>query len=108
MIDYNKIESVIKENFKNGDGSVEIKMAGDELVKINRINIKKGSSIGEHTHLTNSEIVYVLEGEATIKFDGASEICKAGQIHYCPKGHTHEIRNDNKKTLVFIGIIPEQ
>ena len=67
-----------------------------------------GASIGLHTHETSSEVIYILEGEGKVLYDGAYEAVSAGSCHYCPKGHTHSLINDSEKDLYFLAVIPEQ
>ena len=67
-----------------------------------------GGSIGEHTHETNSEIIYILEGKGTVLMDGEYEDVEAGVCHYCPKGHTHSLMNNSDAPLTFFAVVPEQ
>ena len=42
-----------------------------------------------------------------VRADGETIRISAGQAHYCPKGHSHSLRNDGDEDLVFFAIIPE-
>ena len=44
----------------------------------------------------------------TIKGDGKTEILKAGQAHYCPKGHKHGMKNEGTEDLIIFGVVPKQ
>ena len=57
---------------------VYTRMYSDDLNRIMLARITPGSSIGIHTHETNSEIVYVLSGTARIMMDDGEEIVHAG------------------------------
>ena len=67
-----------------------------------------GSTIGMHTHETNSEIMHVLSGTARVIMDGETLIIPAGQTHYCPKGHTHMTMCEGTEDLVILAVVPEQ
>ena len=82
-------------------------MHTDELGKILYGRLEPGSSIGMHTHETNSEITYILSGTASIVYDETTEELTAGVCHYCPKGHSHSMSNRGEQDLVFFAVIPE-
>lgn len=82
-------------------------MFTDPLVKIMRGKLAPGASIGLHTHETNSEIIYVLEGNGKVLYDGEYETVGAGSCHYCPKGHEHSLINDSQADLIFFAVVPE-
>lgn len=94
--------------FKGGEGNFHVIMQTDELNKILYGRLEPGSSIGYHTHETNSEIIYILEGTGKCLIDEGEERLKAGDCHYCPKGHGHSLINDSEADLVFFAVVPEQ
>lgn len=96
-----------KPGFKGGEGSLHTRMFSDESAKIMRGRLQPGASIGLHTHDTSSEIIFFLEGTATILYDGQTEVLTAGQCHYCPKGHSHTMMNQGTEDLVFYAAVPE-
>ena len=108
MIKFEEINEVEFPQFKGGNGITKNRMFADENVKIMRVVLEKGSSIGIHTHTTNSEIIYIIDGIARCSIDGKEEIVKKGECHYCPKGSTHSILNENEKDLVMFCVVPEQ
>ena len=69
ILDLQHISETPMHNFKGGDGMVYTRMYSDDLNRIMLARITPGSSIGMHTHETNSEIVYVLSGDGT-DYDG--------------------------------------
>ena len=73
ILDLQHISETPMHNFKGGDGMVYTRMYSDDLNRIMLARITPGSSIGMHTHETNSEIVYVLSGTARIMMDGKEE-----------------------------------
>ncbi len=95
-------------NFKGGEKSLDAKMFFDGNNRIIFGKLPVGGSIGEHTHETNSEIIYILEGKGTVLMDGEYEDVEAGVCHYCPKGHTHSLMNNSDAPLTFFAVVPEQ
>ena len=95
-------------NFKGGEKSLDAKMFFDGKNRIIFGKLPVGGSIGEHTHETNSEIIYILEGKGTVLMDGEYEDVEAGVCHYCPKGHTHSLMNNSDALLTFFAVVPEQ
>lgn len=95
-------------NFKGGEGTAYVRMFFDGLNRIMLGRLPAGSSIGMHTHETNSEIMHVLAGTARVIMDGQEEIIPAGQTHYCPKGHTHTTITEGEEDLVILAVVPEQ
>ena len=60
--------------------------------------------------------VYERNDQEVIRFipvDGGkkeveTEILKAGQAHYCPKGHKHGMKNEGTEDLIIFGVVPKQ
>lgn len=104
--DVNQLEKI--EHFKGGEKYIEAKMYYDGLNRILYGKLPAGGSIGEHVHETNSEIIYIIEGQASVIYDGKKETVKAGDIHYCPKGHKHTFINDSDDTVTIFAVVPEQ
>lgn len=107
MIRFEEIKEVEMPEFKGGTGVIKGRMFVDKDGKIMKLTLPKGTSIGQHTHTENREIVYVISGTATCLMDGKEEAVGAGEFHYCPKGSTHCIRNEHKEDLVLFCVVPE-
>ncbi len=108
IINFDTIEETSIPNFYGGNKEVRACMQVDGAVKIMRGILAPGASIGLHTHETSSEILYALEGAATVLFDGTDERLDAGMCHYCPKGHSHSLINSGTSDLVFLAVVPNQ
>lgn len=108
IINFESIEEKVENNFKGGEGPVAIRAFNNELGKIMRIRLEKGSAIGYHKHETNSEIMYVVSGTATVLYDDGKETAKAGEVTYCPKGHSHSLINEHDEPLVVFAVVAEQ
>ena len=107
-IDMPHMEEQAYEHFKGGEGTAYTKMFFDGMNRVMLARLPVGSSIGMHTHETNSEIIMILSGKARIMMDGEEELLTAGQVHYCPKGHTHSTLAVGEEELRIYAVLPEQ
>ncbi|MCF0216786.1 MAG: cupin domain-containing protein [Fibrobacteraceae bacterium] len=108
IIDVKNMDAAMMPNFKGGEKEMAAKMFFDGKNRVLHGTLQKGASIGYHAHETNSEILYVLSGKGRATIDGVEEMVEAGQVHYCPKGHSHGMVNDWEEPLVFFAVVPEQ
>lgn len=108
LLDYSAMETTHIPSFLGGEGTVHAQMRVDELGKILKGVLDPGSSIGYHTHETSSEIIYILSGTGKVKYDDGEELLKAGDCHYCPKGHSHSLINNSDGPLEFFAVVPNQ
>ena len=108
ILDLKEIPEKAMPNFKGGEGTAWVRMFNDDLNRILMLRLQPGSSIGMHTHETNSEIMHVLSGTAKVIMDDQAVIIPAGQTHYCPKGHTHMTEPFGMEELVLLAVVPEQ
>ena len=107
IIDFSEIKPVDIDGFKGGKGILTARNYVDEQCKIMKHSLAPGASTGLHCHEGNCEIIFVLSGEATIHYDGKVEKAVAGQMHYCPEGHSHYMENLTEKELVYFAVVPE-
>ncbi|MCM1416384.1 MAG: cupin domain-containing protein [bacterium] len=108
ILDFDAIGEQVIPHFKGGEKEFKSHMYTDEACKIMRASLEPGATIGLHTHETNSEIIFMLEGTGVVLYDDGREILPAGSCHYCPKGHSHSLRNESDETIVFYAVVPEQ
>lgn len=107
-IDFNTMEATVIPNFKGGEKEITAQMFWDGTTRIMRGILQPGASIGEHTHDTNCEILFVLAGQGTIIDDGVPSPIAKGQCTYCPKGHSHSLVNTGTAPLEFYCAVPNQ
>lgn len=107
-IDFLSTEYKAIEHFNGGEGVFFAKIVDDGLNKILSGMLEPGSTIGMHTHSVNSEIIFVTEGEGTVKTPNGDEPVKAGQCSYCKKGEGHSLCNTGSTTLKFYAVVPMQ
>ena len=105
-IDFKDLELNVAANFKGGEGEYVSRRLVDENNKIMLGTLAPGASIGYHSHNTDSEIMYFLEGEATVLTDAGEEKLLPGQAHYCPMGHSHSLVNRGDRDLKFLAVVP--
>lgn len=100
-----KVETI--ENFKGGEKAAKMQFYVDENNRIMRGCLVPGASIGLHTHTTNSETMYIIQGNGKVLCDGEFSPVAAGDVHYCPKGHEHSLINSGTEDLIFFAVVPE-
>ncbi len=106
IIDFKDLELNVAANFKGGEGEYVSRRFVDDNNKIMFGTLEPGSSIGYHSHDTDSEIMYFLEGEATVLTDAGEEKLLPGQVHYCPMGSSHSLINRGDRDLKFLAVVP--
>ena len=106
-ISFDTIAESAIENFKGGEGTFHVHMFQVMNNKIMKGRLVPGSSIGTHTHETNSEIIYVLSGVGTMEYEDTKEKLYPGDCHYCPQGATHSLSNEGSEDLIFFAVVPE-
>ncbi|MBR1796424.1 MAG: cupin domain-containing protein [Clostridiales bacterium] len=107
IIDFGTMIEEAKPHFKGGLKEYNVKMFTDETNKIMRGRLVPGASIGFHTHETDQEVIYILEGEgALVDAEGNTlETVLPGQATYCPKGESHSLMNKSEKDLIFFAVV---
>lgn len=108
ILNLNEIEEQVIPNFKGGEKEIRSHMYTDEACKIMRASLAPGATIGVHIHETNSEIIFMLKGTGVVLYDDGREVLSAGSCHYCPKGHSHSLRNESDEVIEFYAVVPEQ
>lgn len=108
VIDFDTLPEKVQEGMRGGKGLAYVRSFNDDLNKVMRVKLASGASVGVHTHDDSSEIIMVLEGCGLVLFDGRPLTLDEGNIHYCPKGHTHAIINDSREDLVLCCVVPQQ
>lgn len=105
---FDEIEEKILPHFNGGEKEFHAHMLVDDKNKILLGRLEPGASVGLHTHDTSSEIIYILQGTGMALYDDTTEDLKAGDCHYCPKGHSHSLINNSQADLIFFAVVPQQ
>lgn len=67
--------------------------------------LKKGRSVGVHTHHGDGESFYVLSGRGIFTDDDKTYEIKSGDSVFCPDGHAYGLVNPYDEDLVFMALI---
>lgn len=108
------METTVMPNFKGGEKEFSAKMFFDGTNRIFKGLLIPGASIGIHTHEDSCEVIFILEGNGCIlekepeTEEETTQSVSAGDCLYCPKGHTHSLRNTSDEDLVFYAVVPQQ
>lgn len=100
-----------RENMRGGNGTVEITnfATPEDLNNKGRlfanITLKSGCSIGYHIHETDSELFYLMKGEALYNDNGVECVLSAGDVMVCPAGTGHAIANNGQEDLEICAVI---
>lgn len=101
----------IKEKLKNGEGSVLFKEIAkpeemfNKVKMLSTLTIKKGDSIGYHTHVGEEEIMYINKGKGIYKDDGEESEVNVGDVTICFENHYHGIENISDEPLELIAMV---
>ncbi len=106
------LQHVFNENMRGGTGTVEIihsVQEGDyesKLKMVARLVLTPGTSLGEHSHEGEEEIITILSGTANYNDNGEMVTLHAGDTCVCLSGQSHSIANaDENETLVIMAVI---
>lgn len=100
-----------RENMRGGNGTVEITnfATPEDLNNKGRlfanITLKPGCSIGFHVHEQDSELFYMIQGEALYNDNGVEHPVTAGDVMFCPAGTGHSIANNGQEDVVLCAVI---
>ena len=106
-----ELKTEYRENMRGGNGTVALTgfATPEELNNKGRlfanITLKPGCSIGYHVHETDSELFYLIKGEALYNDNGTEYILTAGDVMVCPAGTGHSIANNGKEDVEVCAVI---
>jgi quercetin dioxygenase-like cupin family protein len=105
------METYVRENMRGGNGAITLlKMFPDQekpakcrLYSI--LKLEKGCSIGWHTHDDETEIYYILKGEAETNDNGTIRTLRPGDITVTGKGAGHCIENKQEQPMEMLVVV---
>lgn len=106
----NRIKTV-RPGLKSGNGDINIldlttqESIPNKLRLCSEFILKPGESIGAHAHIGETEIYYIISGEASVLDNGDFKKLNAGDTAITDGESPHSIINDGEQELRFIGII---
>jgi len=101
----------VRANLKGGQGDVNIfdltteQTIPSHLRLCSEFVLQPNESIGTHSHMNETEIYYIISGEASILDDGQFKKLYPGDSAITDGENSHSIINDGNDELRFIGII---
>ena len=127
-IRFDEMAVTVLPQFKGGEKEFAANMFFDGTNRIFKGMLVPGATIGMHTHDDSCEVIFILEGNGTIvemapqlqsqdhssqelpiQSDEVVIPVSAGDCLYCPKGHSHSLRNTAEEgDLVFYAVVPKQ
>jgi len=100
----------VKIKMREGIGKVQLQHVV-ESEKLNhsrlfsKITLKKDCSIGEHTHIKETEYYYIIKGEGVVTEKEGSFNVKAGDVVITGDQESHSIINNKDEDLEFLAVI---
>ena len=109
---YTNFRSASMNDVVGGRGPVDFlylaegQLLGEHKVRaFNLVTIHPGSEIGYHTHEGESELSYILDGEASIRTENGIQIAGKGDLAFCPSGSAHSIANHGDTPLQIMALV---
>ena len=72
-----------------------------------RVVLPSGSSIGDHAHVEDAELYYILKGEAVVTDNDKSVVLHAGDAVFTGNANRHRITNMTDEDVEFLAVIME-
>ena len=100
-----------REHMRDGNGTVEITNfatpaeLNDKGRLFANITLKPGCSIGFHMHENESELFYLMKGEALYNDNGTEYPVTAGDVMICPAGTGHGVANNGTEDAELCAVI---
>ncbi len=107
---HKEMEHVEIVGMRGGDGPVSaVHHLGRDEVPHGRLfstfTIKKGSSIGYHDHVGETEYYLITSGSGIVTEEDGDKRVSAGDLVITGGGAGHSIRNEEDEPLVFVAVI---
>lgn len=106
-----EMRTLVREHLRGGEGTIENIMILEPEQMLGKCTLcakfffAPGTSIGEHAHVDDAEIYYVLEGELTVVEDGVEHILKPGDVAFTANGASHKVENRTTQQAVMLAVI---
>lgn len=105
------MEHEVKDKIWDGTGALDLckVFTPEELGKrancFNVVTFQPGDSIGLHSHITDSEVYYVLQGELAVVDDAKEVILQAGDAIFTSDGGSHSAENRSDREAQMLAVI---
>lgn len=74
-------------------------------IKSGFVLLHKGDAIGEHITENKEEVLYIIEGKATIEIEGNIEYAEPGSMVYIPPHSKHNVKNESDEDVKYIYVV---
>ena len=94
-----------EEHFMKVDGEIKFvytRERDESPITVMMVRLNKGVTLPDHVHGDQPDLIYMLEGKATIFIDGVGEFpAEAGMVVQVPPNTLHAIRNVEEDVLLY-------
>ena len=96
---------------QKGKGECHIKHLTDKAAMYDHarmfahVTIPVGCSIGDHPHVDDADLYYIIEGTARVDDNGVLKEITAGELSYTQEGEHHSIENIGDGELKFLALV---
>ncbi len=80
-------------------------LVNEKYMKAGKILLSPGEEVGWHVTEKREEIIFVLEGTATIIENDRTAEKKSGEIHHIKQGVRHNVVNKTTKGVEYIYVV---
>ena len=110
VIKNSEMKTQIRHELKGGNGDIHFLNYADcsefkNCRLLSEMTIPVNASIGEHTHIAETEYYIVLSGKGLVVDNGSEKVVEDGDLIVTNDGETHEIKNIGSTPLKIIAII---
>lgn len=101
----------LKEGLRGGAGTAKLAHLFDKDELLGKcemcaiVELEQGASVGEHSHIADAELVYVLEGEVTTTQNGTKKVLKPGDASFIGGGNTHSTVNLTDRPTKVLAVV---
>ncbi|KUK13762.1 MAG: cupin domain-containing protein [Synergistetes bacterium] len=109
--DEERSQPVERESFRGGEGKIYVSYFLNEerdepgALRVMRITIPPGSSIGYHQHVGEEEVYLILKGRGEVNDNGEISEVKSGDMVLTRSGFYHGIRNIGDEPLELFAMV---
>ncbi|MCD7837648.1 MAG: cupin domain-containing protein [Clostridiales bacterium] len=106
-----QMRHAVIENMRGGEGAIHLEHVlensetGDRTGLCSVCTVEPGCSIGLHTHDTNAEIYYMLEGQLELNQNGKICTIQAGDVVFTADGESHSVANRGDQAAKLLAVI---
>ncbi len=101
----NESEVEWEDHFMNVNGKIQFFLTRERdgsPITVMKIRLEKGVTLPDHVHRDQPDLIYALEGKATMFIDGEGEFpLKPGMVIMVPPNTLHAIRNVEEPVLLY-------